>query len=492
MSVWAVEFNSNVPVIIAESTQNLPDITVGDDGMIYVIWVDTRYGSNVYFAKSYDHGVTFTEGVQVNDATGHVVALISNHPKIEEYEGDLYVFWADQRDGYYNTNIYMAKSTDGGEVWSPGVAVGSGFKFNLYPEVNVDDSGTIHLVYYEYSSSTLEFERIRYRKSVNGGESFSFQTIVSNYSGSIPCECCPADIAILPDGQKIAVFRDNDENIRDIFGTRSPAGSNNWGDLFQISDEDFFISYCPSSGPSLAVLESTVAIGYMVGVDDVPRTFLKISSDSGETYGDSIIVDPSAAADVIQDHPSVAMTSDSLVHIAWEDRRDGADIYYGNMMSEDVILGDIQVINDDDTGEAQGEVRMVSGSDGFIYVVWSDRRNGDYDIYFVTNYGLSEVDGKATFIPSNIVLNQNYPNPFNPTTTIPFKLVKREKVTLTIYNILGREVVTLIKGEAMDSGHYGVIWDGSDYSRNFVSPGVYYYRLTNGSDDLIRKMVLIE
>ena len=235
LTIWAVEFNPNVPVIIAESTQKLPDITVGDDGTIYVIWADTRYGTNLYFAKSTDHGETFTEGVQVNDEIGQVVTLTSNQPKIAEYDGMLYVFWADQRAGYYHTDIYSSKSTDGGATWSSGFSVGNGFKFNLYPEVEIDPGGTIHLVYYVYSTSTLEFESVEYRKSTNGGNSFSFQTTVSNYSGSKPCECCPADIVILPDGNKIAAFRDDNDNIRDIFGTRSQAGSDYWGDLFQIS-----------------------------------------------------------------------------------------------------------------------------------------------------------------------------------------------------------------------------------------------------------------
>lgn len=491
LMVWAVEFNPNVPVVIAESTQKLPDIAVGDNGTIYAIWVDTRYGTNVYFARSTDHGETFTEGVQVNDETGQVVSLTSNHPKIAEYEGILYVFWADQRSGYYNTNIYMSKSIDGGETWSAGASVGNGVKFNLYPEVEIDNSGTIHLIYYVYSRITLEFETVEYRTSTNNGSSFSFQTTVSDYSGSEPCECCPADIVILPDGNKIVTFRDNDENIRDIFGIRSQAGSSSWGDLFQISFEDFSITYCPSSGPSLDNLESTVAVGYMVGVESVPRTFLKISTDGGETFGDSIAVDPSAASEVIQDFPSVAMTSDGMIHIAWEDRRDGSDIYYGSMMAGDSELSSLQILNDDDSGESQGEVRMVNGNDGFVYAVWTDKRNGDYDIYFATNYGQAEVEESKPLVPTAQVLHQNYPNPFNPGTVIRFELSNREVVTLTIHDILGREIKKLENGKLV-SGTYEVVWDGTDAGGSPVSPGVYFYRLSSSAGDETRKMVLLK
>ncbi|HIM83994.1 MAG TPA: T9SS type A sorting domain-containing protein [Candidatus Marinimicrobia bacterium] len=491
LTIWAVEFNPNVPVIIAESTQKLPDITVGNDGTIYVIWADTRYGTNLYFAKSTDHGETFTEGVQVNDEIGQVVTLTSNQPKIAEYDGMLYVFWADQRAGYYHTDIYSSKSTDGGATWSSGFSVGNGFKFNLYPEVEIDPGGTIHLVYYVYSTSTLEFESVEYRKSTNGGNSFSFQTTVSNYSGSKPCECCPADIVILPDGNKIAAFRDDNDNIRDIFGTRSQAGSDYWGDLFQISYEDFVISYCPSSGPSLDNMESTVALGYMVGINEVPRTFLKISTDGGEIFGDSISVDPSVESDVIQDYPSLAMTSDGMVHIAWEDHRDGSDIYYGSMMAGESELSSIQILNDDGSGESQREVRMVNGNDGFVYAVWTDKRNGDDDIYFATNYSQVVVEETQPPIPITPVLHQNFPNPFNPETVIRFELSGREMITVTVHDILGREIKKLVNGELV-SGSYEVLWDGKDIGGSMVSPGVYFYRLTSGSSFQTRKMVLIK
>ncbi len=82
-------------------------------------------------------------------------------------------------------------------------------------------------------------------------------------------------------------------------------------------------------------------------------------------------------------------------------------------------------------------------------------------------------------------LSQNYPNPFNPSTSINFTLPNSEFVTLKIYDILGKEVTTLIN-EELNSGSYTKIWDG----RN-LSSGVYFYKLQAGKFSETKKMVLV-
>jgi flagellar hook assembly protein FlgD len=83
-------------------------------------------------------------------------------------------------------------------------------------------------------------------------------------------------------------------------------------------------------------------------------------------------------------------------------------------------------------------------------------------------------------------MNQNFPNPFNPTTTIKYALPQATKVNIKIYDILGREVETLIN-EIQNAGTYSVNWDAS----NFPS-GVYFYKLHAGDFVQTNKMVLIK
>jgi hypothetical protein len=94
-------------------------------------------------------------------------------------------------------------------------------------------------------------------------------------------------------------------------------------------------------------------------------------------------------------------------------------------------------------------------------------------------------------LPVSLSLNQNYPNPFNPQTAISFSIPQRELVELTIYNILGSKVRTLVSSE-FEAGEHMVIFDSIDDHGSTVAPGIYFYRLKTGSDVLTRKMVLIK
>ncbi|MBW6515457.1 MAG: T9SS type A sorting domain-containing protein [Candidatus Cloacimonetes bacterium] len=88
-------------------------------------------------------------------------------------------------------------------------------------------------------------------------------------------------------------------------------------------------------------------------------------------------------------------------------------------------------------------------------------------------------------------LYSNYPNPFNPITTIRFNLLQTEKVTLSIYNIKGQLVNTLVD-DIMTIGEHQVSWDGTDSNNRVVGSGVYFYILTTEDHSEIRKMVLIK
>ncbi|MGK9478028.1 T9SS type A sorting domain-containing protein, partial [Melioribacter sp. OK-6-Me] len=86
----------------------------------------------------------------------------------------------------------------------------------------------------------------------------------------------------------------------------------------------------------------------------------------------------------------------------------------------------------------------------------------------------------------NFSLFKNYPNPFNPSTTIEYYLPKSGKVTIKIFDSLGKEIETLVN-EHKQAGHYQVIFN----ARNLPS-GVYYYSLISGSTIITKSMVLIK
>jgi hypothetical protein len=99
---------------------------------------------------------------------------------------------------------------------------------------------------------------------------------------------------------------------------------------------------------------------------------------------------------------------------------------------------------------------------------------------------ITEVEPVDNTVPNNFKLAQNYPNPFNPSTTVKFSIPQTTKVLLKVYDMLGREVATLIDSEKA-AGNYEVNFDASKYAS-----GVYVYTLSAGNYQSTKKMMLMK
>ena len=110
-----------------------------------------------------------------------------------------------------------------------------------------------------------------------------------------------------------------------------------------------------------------------------------------------------------------------------------------------------------------------------------------------TNLGVTWIDDDNNKVyPTEFKLEQNYPNPFNPTTEIGFRIVDFGLVTLKVYDVLGREVATLVN-EYKPAGIYEVEFNAVETHRDASLPsGVYFYRLTSGSYTATKKMLFLK
>ena len=94
-------------------------------------------------------------------------------------------------------------------------------------------------------------------------------------------------------------------------------------------------------------------------------------------------------------------------------------------------------------------------------------------------------------LPLRPDLEQNFPNPFNPSTSIPFALPSAAQVRLSVFNVLGQQVRTLLDRE-VEAGYHRMAWDGSDDAGRQAGAGVYFYLLESGSFLQTRKMTLVK
>jgi hypothetical protein len=99
--------------------------------------------------------------------------------------------------------------------------------------------------------------------------------------------------------------------------------------------------------------------------------------------------------------------------------------------------------------------------------------------------------GEENDIPMSYELSQNYPNPFNPSTTIKYAIPQQSLVKIKVYDILGREVKTLVNVER-SPGIYSVQWNGDNNYGSKVASGIYIYRVVAGTFIQVKKMILLK
>jgi hypothetical protein len=102
-----------------------------------------------------------------------------------------------------------------------------------------------------------------------------------------------------------------------------------------------------------------------------------------------------------------------------------------------------------------------------------------------------EMENEAKALPNSFALQHARPNPFNPSTTIAYEVPEQTQITLTIYNLLGQEVVRLVD-QVQAAGTYEVIWNGRNVHGQPVGSGIFLYRMSAGDFRENKKMTLLK
>jgi hypothetical protein len=232
-------------------------------------------------------------------------------------------------------------------------------------------------------------------------------------------------------------------------------------------------------------------------------------------------------------HPSVATDNNGNMYLVWYDFKYGSvDMWHGSvLLRKSTDDGATWEDEQDLTYTPSGILPRIAVHDNIVAVIWNDyidnyndrsilrvsfnggktwgdtiavnANGGDVDVAITHNrifctwyYGLDiylrkgEVSsGCYPFTkPSRFALNQNYPNPFNGTTTISYDLPELSfHVALTIYNILGQKMSTIVNIPDQAAGHYEVRWDAANHPS-----GVYFYKLESEKFSETKKFVILK
>jgi len=228
-------------------------------------------------------------------------------------------------------------------------------------------------------------------------------------------------------------------------------------------------------------------------VNPATATFTGSYSDQGvdadgDSYFDSLRIELGLQIDSAGDYEIVGTLVDS----------NGTEIDIGNSSATGLSQGTHTFILD-----FSGQKIRQNGVDGPYYLknlalfdethilIQADYKENAYTTSPYTISQFTSVEEEVVATPKAFTLFQNYPNPFNPQTIIEYVLPKDTYVKLTIYNILGQKVKTLVD-EYQSAGRKYINWNGKDEKGNGVASGIYFYKIQTKEFTQVKKMAIIK
>jgi len=322
-------FGPNVRVndVTGPSRQIEPAVAVSENGTVLLAWQDNRRGTfdyDIFFAQSYDGGVTFTRNLKVDDSNN--TTSWQERPSIAVTDtGTIYVVWTDDRTGFLRER--GAFSTDGGATFSPSKEISSSNVTSGQTGGVVVASG--NRIYAAFVDNITGRPHPYICVSTNGGLSFNAPTRLDN-TGESGALQRGVSIAPVPGGGIAAAWEDCRNGNWDIYG--SVAGKDG-----RIRISDFRVD------------------------DDTTNAF--------------------------QRGPCIAADEIGNLYVTWEDERDLiGEIRFSHTepgSSEFVESLEVSVHGDNDL---QRRASVIVTDPGQVFVVWQDDSAGTYDIYFASGY----------------------------------------------------------------------------------------------------------
>jgi len=244
------------------------------------------------------------------------------------------------------------------------------------------------------------------------------------------------------------------------------------------------------SSPSIAFDGTNYLVVYEKGNDGFYDDIYGVRvSPSG------VVLDPNAipisTAPNEQRNPEVIYNGNNYI-VVWQDNRSGSDFdIYGTVVKESGEVENSFPVSVQPGDQVDPALTKGPGNQILVvYSGWTSTYNGYYyntmRIWGAKMDVAVGIENNNSNIVTNYALFQNYPNPFNPVTTIKYQIPKSGFVILKVYDVLGKEVATLVN-EKQSVGSYEVDWDGTGYPS-----GVYFYRLVTEDYTNVKKMVLLK
>ncbi len=430
---------------------------------VHIVWAENRDGNyEIYYNRSTDEGITWRDATRLtfNNATSLLPSISAEGPVV-------HVVFQDDR--YGNTEIFYKSSPDAGISWSPDIRLTNFSGSSRNPAVTSNGSN-IHVVWRDSRDGNYE---IYYKRSTNLGVTWQTDTRLTNNFGD------SYNPSIALSGSLVhIVWQDDQHGNCEIYYKRSLDGGNNWGNESRLTN-NIGISY----NPVVSVSSSVLHVLFRDSRDGEYDIFYLNSLDNGISWGSERRLTHNTADSLV----FTVAASDTAVHMVWEDVRDGNyEIYYKRSIDEGATWEtDTRLTN----SPGFSFYAFVALSESAVHALWYDNRDGNNEIYYKRNLTDNipiTIQNPVTAKPDEFSLSQNYPNPFNPKTVIRYSLSENRFTELKVFDAQGREAATLVN-ETQNAGNYEIEFNG-----NNLPSGIYFYRISAGNFETVRRMILIK
>lgn len=428
--MWSID---GLPVCVVVFEQDTISMVSDGLGGAILTWQD--YRSNNGFADIYAQRVN-PSGIMIWTANGVNIcnqAAAQRGPKvIGDDSGGAFITWFDNRAGNYD--IYSQRVGSAGAVqWTTnGVATCTMSADQLTPDICSDGANGVIITWTDYRSTT-DFNIYAQRVGPSGAIVWVVDGVVLNNNVAY----AQLDPMIVSDGLGGAIV--------------------SWTDYRTGTTADIYAQRVNSTG---AV--QWTATGVIICTATGDQIFSQLTSDGNNG-----------------------------AYITWEDHRNAgnSDIYAQRIASNAALNWAATGYEICTVGNDQLRPAILSNGNLGAIVVWQDYRSGNnFDVYEVgfNTTGIIGIDPIVNTMPSRYDLSQNYPNPFNPSTVINYQLLQAGEVKLSVFNLLGKNITTLVNG-SQSAGNHSVTWNAGN-----LPSGIYIYKIETGSFISSRKMILIK
>jgi hypothetical protein len=357
----------NPPVSVANGgTYNniYPRLTLTDNDVPLVSWMNGN-NNKIYTARW--NGTSFNMPVTINPSG--VIPFITNWAGSEIASSGDTVFVTFSTDFSQTSKVYTVRSLDGGVTFQDTVRVDQiGTDTPRFPTVAVGSGGNpvIAFMQLDISFGNAEYAVAR---SMNGGTSFMPSIIPSSGAVGTVCDCCPATIITNGD-QHVLTYRNNDNNIRNMWASYSTDGSMNYNISSEIDETDWMIMSCPSSGPSNVIIGDSLVSTWMSD----SKVYLGTTNLANQQNGIQRQLFPADMS--TQNYPIIAGKGDTLA-IVWQGYDTGTPkLFFTSSVTGTSGLG---IVIDTITATFSGNQTRpdLEYSNGKFHIVYSDNNGND-------------------------------------------------------------------------------------------------------------------